>query len=681
MKSDDGHSHLALGIDIGGTFTDFVAYDHASGCVRTLKVLSTPADPAQAVLAGVRDLPLRALAPHAGHTIVHGSTVATNALLERKGARTAFVTTRGIRDVLQIGRQTRRKLYDWFSGSVPALVSPELCLEVQERLDHHGQVLTPLEMQSLPTLLSVLRKSRVESVALSLLFSFVNPEHERRIGHYLRQAGFFVTLSHELIPEFREFERASTTVVNAYVSPTLNRYLGTLDRAFAGIAFHIMQSNGGRIQVAQARQEGVRSLLSGPAGGVVGAAYIGKLAGCSQLITFDMGGTSTDVAVVNGTLRVTSESVVGGMPIRVPMLDIHTVGAGGGSLARVDAGGALRVGPDSAGADPGPACYGRGGRTATVTDANAILGRVPSTGLLGGRLPLDLDAAHQAMAGLVRAWVPDSADPAVTHEEAALGIVQVINAEMERAIRVISVERGHDPGDYVLLSFGGAGGVHACELARALTIGRVLVPLSASTLSALGMLVADVFLDYVQTVMRSGDLPFEELERRFAPLVARAHDDLAIQKVPPQAQQIHCELDIRYRGQSFDLTVPFSPAFHAAFHEQHARRYGYRNEGADLEIVNLRVRAMGHVTPPRMEAQPLGRADSSDAVRETRRLILPSGPCPVPFFDRRALQPGHHLSGPAVIVQDDTTTLLLETDRACVDAWHNLLITIGEPCA
>ncbi len=673
MSPSNTQNSLSIGIDIGGTFTDFVVYDHAACRVKTLKVLSTPADPAEAVMEG-----LRRLTPHAGHTIIHGSTVATNALLERKGARTAFVTTSGFQDVLRIGRQTRCKLYDWFSGGVPALVPPDRCLEVRERLDHRGDVLTPLEPHSLSPLLAALQEQQVEAVALSLLFSFVNPDHERQIGRYLRQAGLFVTMSHELIPEFREFERASTTVVNAYVSPVLNRYLGTLERAFAGSAFHIMQSNGGRMQVAQARQEGIRSLLSGPAGGVAGAAYIGRLAGYSQLITFDMGGTSTDVAVVNGALHVTSEAEVGGMPIRVPVLDIHTVGAGGGSLAHVDAGGALRVGPDSAGADPGPACYGRGGLTATVTDANAVLGRVPSTGFLGGTLPLDQECAHQAVERLARALAHGSADSAVAHEEAALGVIQVVNAEMERAIRVMSVERGHDPREYVLLSFGGAGGVHACELARALAIGRVLVPLAASTLSALGMLTADVFLDYVQTVMRSGDLSFEELERRFAPLVARACDDLTIQKIPPQAQQVQCELDVRYCGQSFDVTVPFSSTFHAAFHAEHARRYGYQNEGVDLEIVNLRVRAMGNVSPPRMEAQPLGDTDASGAVCETRRIILPSGPRTVPFFDRRHLHPGHHLSGPAVIVQEDTTTLLLDTDQARIDAWHNLLITIGE---
>ncbi len=673
MRPPEERPPLSVAVDIGGTFTDFVVYDPADGRLSRLKVPSTPADPAEAVLNG-----LRQIAPTSHLSIIHGSTVATNALLERKGAPTAFVTTQGFRAVLHIGRQTRRSLYDWFSNGVPALVPLDRCLEVRERLDHCGRALTPLDERDLPTLTATLHAQRVESVAVSFLFSFVNSEHERRLAQYLRASGFFVTASHELLPEFREFERASTTVVNAYVSPVLNRYLETLERAAGGRSFHVMQSNGGRIQVAQARQEGVRSLLSGPAGGVVGAAYIGKLAGCSQLITFDMGGTSTDVAVVNGTIQITSEAEIAGMPIRVPVIDIHTVGAGGGSLARVDAGGALRVGPESAGADPGPACYGRGGRTATVTDANAFLGRLPSSGLLGGKLPLDLKAAQKSMTTLAGELARYSGEPHFELEEAALGVLRVVNAEMERAIRVTSVERGRDPRDYVLLSFGGAGGGHACELARLLNVPRVLIPWAASTFSALGMLTAHVSLDYVQTVLCPGDTLFEELERRFVPLVERARADLVTQRVASQACHVHCELDIRYHGQSFELTVPFSPAFRSAFDDAHAHRYGYKNEDADIEIVNLRVRAIGDVNPPRMEAQPQGGADSSRATSYERRLVLPSGPQSVPFFDRRRLQPGHHVSGPAVIVQEDTTILLLETDQAAIDEYRNVMVTIGD---
>ncbi len=670
MNQDSERSSLSVGIDIGGTFTDFVVYDHDAKYEKTFKILSTPDDPAQAVLEG-----FRRLSPSADPTVVHGSTVATNALLERKGACTAFITTQGFRDVLQIGRQTRRRLYDWFSGGVPALVPPDRCLEVRERLDHRGRVLRPLAPKTLAPLIETLRKQRVEAVALSLLFAFVNPEHERRIAQGLRDAGFFVTASHELIPEFREFERASTTVVNAYVSPVLSRYLETLARSFG--SFHVMQSNGGRMQATRARQEGVRSILSGPAGGVVGAESLARLAGFSRIITFDMGGTSTDVSVVDGAIHVTAEAEIAGLPIRVPVIDLHTVGAGGGSLARVDAGGALRVGPESAGADPGPACYGRGGRTATVTDANALLGRLPATGLLGGTLPLDPEAGRQALTVLSRELARHAGVPRVDLEETALGVVSVVNAEMERAIRVISVERGHDPRDYVLLSFGGAGGVHACELARSLNVGRVLIPLAASTLSARGMLTANVFLDYVQTVMCPGETSFEELEGRFVPVIERAQEDLATQKVPLPARRVHCEVALRYEGQSFELTVPFSPDFRAAFHERHAQRYGYRNEAAELEIVNLRVRAIGAVTPPSIEPREIGPPDASEALCHERRVVFASGARTVPFYDRRRFHPGHCIAGPAVIFQDDTTILLSETDHAQVDAWQNLLVTIG----
>ena len=411
---------------------------------------------------------------------------------------------------------------------------------------------------------------------------------------------------------------------------------------------------------------------------MVGAESLARLAGFSRIITFDMGGTSTDVSVVDGAIHVTAEAEIAGLPIRVPVIDLHTVGAGGGSLARVDAGGALRVGPESAGADPGPACYGRGGRTATVTDANALLGRLPATGLLGGTLPLDPEAGRQALTVLSRELARHAGVPRVDLEETALGVVSVVNAEMERAIRVISVERGHDPRDYVLLSFGGAGGVHACELARSLNVGRVLIPLAASTLSARGMLTANVFLDYVQTVMCPGETSFEELEGRFVPVIERAQEDLATQKVPLPARRVHCEVALRYEGQSFELTVPFSPDFRAAFHERHAQRYGYRNEAAELEIVNLRVRAIGAVTPPSIEPREIGAAPMPPKPCATNAESCSlQGPGPFHSMIARRFHPGHCIAGPAVIFQDDTTILLSETDHAQVDAWQNLLVTIG----
>jgi len=508
---ENHHNLLRVGIDIGGTFTDFVVYHPHTGGIDTFKVLSTPGDPAEAVLKGLADLE-RQVKFTSAVAIIHGSTVATNALLERKGARTALVATRGFRDVLQIGRQNRPSLYDFNADPPEPLVSVDERLEVNERVDHTGRVLQPLDPTNLNSLISDLSSSNIESVAVCLLFSFLHPEHEKLIAEKLRSAGYFVSASHEILPEYREYERTSTTVVNAYVSPVMDRYLSHLENALSSgddsPHLRVMQSNGGVISLEDARKNGVRCILSGPAGGLVGARYYGALAQFNleehqpgtnssgiRLITFDMGGTSTDVSLIENEPRLTSESVVGGCPIRVPVLDIHTIGAGGGSIASVDLGGALRVGPQSAGADPGPACYGRGDLP-TVTDANLVLGRLAPEFFLGGQMRLDAARAE----GSLRRIGKELGFGSKGAVQAALGVVEIANAHMERALRVISVERGHDPRDFTLLSFGGAGSLHAADLARRLGIPFVLVPPLASTLSAFGMLAADVVKDYSQGI-------------------------------------------------------------------------------------------------------------------------------------------------------------------------------------
>lgn len=673
MSGDPSSTQLLIGIDIGGTFTDFVLFDKTTSKVSTFKILSTPSNPAKAVLQGLERIPNKF-----PQTIIHGSTVATNALLERKGARTAFVTTKGFRDVLLLGRQNRRILYDWFSGGVQPLVPSELCFEVSERIDHQGHILIDLDTNELPHLVHSLNNQKVQSVAISTLFSFTNPRHEQLVANRLRDAGFFVTPSHELLPEFREYERASTAVVNAFVSPVLDQYLGELEDAFGSSTFHIMQSNGGRIQATQARQHGVRSILSGPAGGVVGALHVAKQIGFDRLITFDMGGTSTDVSLVHSEIETTSEAEVGGFPIRVPVMDIHTVGAGGGSLTRVDEGGALRVGPESAGADPGPVCYGRGGRVPTVTDANVLLGRLPASGLLGGQMSLDIEASSQALGELGKQLKlhPDAGLSAI--ESVALGVIQVVNAQMERAIRVISVERGYDPRDYVLVSFGGAGGVHACDLARGMGIRQVLIPSLASTLSALGMLTAETRVDAVQTVMKSDNPSFETLQEYFAPMIEKSETDLKAQGIGSDQIEILCELDIRYVGQSFELTVPFSTAYRANFDALHQQRYGYQQSEAPIEIVNIRVCGIGGTQQPSPSRLPFEKsADSSCAVIRTNRLVLAIGPVMAPLVSRERLRAGHELDGPAVIVQEDTTVLLGPNDHARIDEYANLLVDIG----
>jgi N-methylhydantoinase A len=714
---------LRIGIDIGGTFTDFVVYDPSTQQIRTFKLLSTPRDPAEAVLRGLelirtKSNPSSVISDQSQvtdgcslMTVIHGSTVATNALLERKGACTALVTTLGFRDVLQIGRQNRPALYDLFADPPPPLIPEELRFEVDERVGQTGEVLRSLDPAQVDGLVEELKVQNARSVAVCLLFSFLHPEHEQIIAGKLRAAGFLVSVSSEIIPEYREYERTSTTAVNAYISPVLDKYLSHLEEALTalpqsciaewgrvgegvkvererGVRLRVMQSNGGIISPGEARRQAVRCILSGPAGGVVGCEYVGKAALTPQpplpkagerelkVITFDMGGTSTDVSLIDGTPQITTEATVSGCPIRVPMLDIHTIGAGGGSIAYVDAGGALRVGPESAGADPGPACYGKGSSTGpgqalpTVTDANLVLGRLSAEHFLGGQMPLDEERAHAALAKLGKELGLDA-----TH--AALGVVQVANAHMERALRVISVARGHDPRRFTLLSFGGAGGLHAADLARGLGTPRVLVPPLASTLSAFGMLAADVIKDYTQTVMLPGDTPIAELAGRLAPFAERGRREVKKEGITADRIRVERFLDMRYQGQSYELIVPFSEQVMATFHEIHQKTYGYARPEAPVEIVNLRLRAVGETTPPPLAPQPLSRPASTAALLDKRDVFYTDGRLVTPFYRAESLRPGNRLSGPAVVVRADTTILLGPADQAEVDVYSNLIIQVG----
>ncbi len=677
---------MRLGIDIGGTFTDFVLCDEAGGELQTHKLLSTPDDPAHAVFAGLSHL-LHGDGP-VPLSIVHGSTVATNALLERKGARTAFVATAGFRDLLTIGRQNRSHLHDFGAGRPAPLIPPERCFEVNERVDHRGHVLMPLAADELPALVAKLRAEGVEAVAVCLLFSFLHPEHEQAIAAPLSAAGIDVSISSDILPAFREYERASTTAINAYVSPVMDRYIGRLAGRL-GAHLRIMQSNGGSLSAGAARRQAVRCILSGPAGGAVGALQVARIAGYDRVLTFDMGGTSTDVSLLDGDIRVTSEAEIGGLPIGVPVIDIHTVGAGGGSLAGIDVGGALQVGPQSAGADPGPACYGRGGVLTTVTDANLVLGRLPAEHFLGGQMPLDTEAGAAALDALARQAGVRAQDGLSAGEAAALGVVQIANAHMERALRVISVERGYDPADFTLVSFGGAGGLHACDLARSLGMRRVLIPPTAAVLSAFGMLVADVVKDDVQTVMlsyypetlrsaQSDRTVSVELERLLAPLMDRCRSGLLADGVPASRIELYPQLDMRYRGQSYELTIPFTDGFLAAFHAGHERLYGHSDPEAPIEIVNVRVRGVGKVDPPSLTRVNPGPSDPTLALLGQRRVVQSNGTAvQAPLYDGGRLRPGHRLSGPALVVQPDTTILLAAGDAAEVDPWGNLVVTLA----
>jgi len=694
-------SGLRIGIDIGGTFTDFVVFDPSTGSLKSLKLLTTTENPAWVVMEGLNQIVSDLNQPE-GETmdIIHGSTVATNALIEHKGARTALVTTEGFRDVLQIGRQNRPELYN-LTPQIPAPIIPEdLRFEAVERVDHRGAVIKPLEETSLFKLMGELDSRDVEAVAVCLLFSFLNPSHEQKIGRLLCDHGYFVSLSSEVLPEYREYERMSTTAVNAYVSPILNRYLAYLDERLSelnsDINFRILQSNGGSINVQQARSKGVRSILSGPAGGVVGAHAVGsnishvlfeeiKTGSNTNIstITFDMGGTSTDVSLVDEVPRVTTEAVVAGFPIRVPVLDIHTIGAGGGSIAHVDPGGALRVGPHSAGSDPGPACYGKGD-FATVTDANLALGRLAPEFFLGGRLSL-----QEGKSGKVLSVIGEQLG--LNLFQTALGVVEIVNAHMERALRVISVERGYDPKYCRMLSFGGSGGLHAVDLARRTGIPVVVIPPLASTLSAYGMLVADVIKDYALTVMLDTGDDQPELDGLFAPMVQNGLNEMADEGICSDRIHIEKHLDLRYKGQSYELRVPYVPDYIQVFHRQHSKTYGYSQPGEPVEIVNIRVRGVGKIDPPLLREIPPGGSNPAGAFIENKPVIFGTGGsvsteskgryCTIstPFYLWDRLQADNRVSGPSVVVRSDTTVLLSPGDKAVIDRYANLVIEVGKP--
>jgi N-methylhydantoinase A/oxoprolinase/acetone carboxylase beta subunit len=646
--------YMRIGVDAGGTFTDFVVL-RDDGSLESFKLPSNPRAPARVILAGIERA---AAGGHRGKVdVVHGSTVATNALLERKGARTAFVTTAGFEDLLEIGRQNRAELYNLTPGPSRLFVERALCFGIEERMNPDGSVLRAPTAAGLRRLGAKLKRARVQSIAICFLHSYQNPAHERAAVKALTREGVYVCASHEISPEFREYERASTTAVNAYVGPLMEAYLGELERGKVknarGLRIAIMQSNGGLLSARDASRHPVRTVLSGPAGGVVGVVACARAGGFRRVLGFDMGGTSSDVSLADGAPRETTEAVIDGLPIRIPMLDIHTVGAGGGSIARVDAGGLLRVGPESAGAEPGPACYGRG-TDATVTDAHVVLGRVEA--LLGGSLPMHADRAAAAVERIAsRLKLPLAV--------AAAGILRVANANMERAIRTVSVERGYDPRDFALAAFGGCGGLHACEIASELGIRTVIVPRYAGALSALGMLMADAVRDYSAGVLGRGDLDarFAHLERR----ARRESPDATPETI------IERSADLRYLGQSYEINVPFTSSFGACaarFHREHAKLYGYSNPGREVEVVALRVRARTPHPKPRLTA-PRSPAGSSVA----RRVFVDGSWRDLKVWNRQDLGVANR-PGPALVLDYGSTTLIPPGWRFRLDRVGNLVV-------
>ncbi|HEY0385149.1 MAG TPA: hydantoinase/oxoprolinase family protein [Pyrinomonadaceae bacterium] len=665
---------MRVGVDTGGTFTDFVF--EAEGGWRLFKLTSTPMDASQAIIEGLERVAQETGARLGDIEVVHGTTVGTNALLERRGARVALLTTAGFEDVLVIGRQARPALYDFNAVRPEPLVPEALRFGVRERVAADGSVLEELSERALNSLIEKLRRARVEAIAVCLLFSFVRPEHERRIHEALKKLGVPLSISHRILPEYREYERTSTVTINAYLQPLMGAYLKRLE-ARAPV-LRVMQSSGGGISAAAAAMEPVRTILSGPAGGVVGALEVARAVRVENLITFDMGGTSTDVALCEGAqLRMTNEAVVAGLPVAVSMMDIHTVGAGGGSIARVDAGGSLRVGPESAGADPGPACYGRG-RLPTVTDANLLLGRFGGAGLLGGEFALDRERARAAFLELAKA-MSAQAHRRVSVREAALGVVQVVNAGMEKALRTISVERGYDPREFTLLPFGGAGGLHAVELARALRIPRIIMPRAAGALSALGALGADVVKETSRTVMlKATSAHRAQLERVFKEMERAARAALSLEGFKGARQRHERRLAARYLGQSFELEIKWTPRSNLAdaFHQAHRARYGYAQEANTVEIVSARLRSSGFVERLKKARAPAGS--------RTRALARPRAEVAVYFgvgpparaalYVRDELKAGARLRSPSIVTEYSATTLIPPGARAALDTHGNIII-------
>ena len=666
-----------LGVDTGGTFTDFVYYDGES--VHIHKVLSTPQSPEKAILQGIAEMQLSTRGLH----LIHGSTVATNAVLEGKGVNTVYITNTGFADVLTIGRQARRELYNLMPRPRAPLIPQTHCLEVNTRLSAKAELLQPLMEEDIDQLLQKIKQLKPDAVAINLLFSFLDARQEKILKQAIMkmlqtqsESAPFVCCSSDVLPEYKEYERGMATALNAYVGPLMQGYLNQLSEDLevgnskAAASLSVLQSSGGTIDAAQAGQNAVKLLLSGPAGGLKGAQYVAALSGESKLLSFDMGGTSTDVALIDGEIKLSSEASIADYPVAVPMVDMHTIGAGGGSIAMVDAGGLLNVGPQSAGANPGPACYGKGGAQPTVTDANLVLGRLRADGFLGKGMQLDIAAAQKAMQLVAKPL-------GLSIEEAALGVVRIANQHMVRALREISVQRGYNPEDFVLTCFGGAGGLHVCALADALRMKRAIVPIYGGVLSALGMLVAQPTRELSSSLIQgllSSDL--SQLQQKFTELEQQGVAELR-SELSDTVLSIQRSMDLRYQGQSFTLNLPWNGSTKAeldelqqAFNCLHKSTYGHALD-MPVELVNVRVSIKGGRPPFELPKISARYEDDQSAMIEVSCFGVDQ---PVPVYQREALKAGQEIKGPALILEKVSTTLLDEHWSCIVDAWGNLLL-------
>jgi N-methylhydantoinase A len=680
---------IRIAVDTGGTFTDLCLLDERSGRFSVIKLPSTPANPALAVIEGVKKiLAGLSVSPAAVSFFIHGTTVATNALLEGKGAPVSLITTEGFEDVILIGRQNRPKLYDHWARRPRPLVPRSRCFGVRERILHNGDVLTPMDECQVEEIVKTAKAAGTRSIAVSLMHAYANPTHEIRIKEIVEDIfpESYVTLSSDVLPEFREYERTSTICINAYVMPRVNDYVQYLEERLQkiGVAseLYIMQSNGGVITAETARSMSARTVLSGPAGGALTGAMLAGICGSGDIITVDVGGTSSDICLIEDREpRLTTESDIEGYPIKLPMIDINTIGAGGGSIAWIDSGGALQVGPVSAGADPGPICYGRGGTEPTVTDANAILGRINPDYLLGGDMPVYLDDARRIVNEKI-------AKPLKLNLfEAAEGIIRVVNANMIRGIRRVSVERGYDPREFVLVPFGGAGPLHGAELALALNMKVIVIPAHPGIGSAFGMLSADVRHDFVKTYVSSMEvLDYQRMENYFRSMEEQAVAQLAKENFTGDAVVLNRMVDMRYLRQAYELTVPFTDSrcepkslaeLQRRFHEIHNREYGYAREQETVEIVNLRLVALGKL--PGLQLQAGGEESTGKPQPFAyRQVYFNEKPLNTGIFKREDLMPGQEIAGPAVIEQLDSTIVLPPEFNAKNDLYGNLILKIKD---
>ena len=680
-----------VAVDTGGTFSDFVFFDEERGEITITKVPSTPKQPFQAVLNGVSELLEKGVEAKDISFFSHGTTVGTNTLLEEKGARTGLLVTEGFRGIYEVMEQSRGygpATYNLFFEKPSLLATPYYTEEIPERIDFRGEVLRPMDVESSLQAIRNLKTKKVESVAVSLLFSFLNQDHELKIKEIVKEEfpEANLSLSCEILPQIREFYRMSTTVINAYIAPTMSRYLGNLEEKLRKMGvitpkLYIMQSNGGVSTFQTARKVPVTTVLSGPAGGVIASLCISQGAGIKNIITFDMGGTSCDVALIHeGTPVITTQGKINQRPISLPMLDIHTVSAGGGTIARIDSVGALQVGPDSAGADPGPICYDYNGEEVTITDANVILGVLNPDHFLGGRLKLNKTKAER----LVEEKIARPLD--LSLQEAAEGILKIINAKMEEAIKAVSSQRGYDIRDFTLVAFGGAGPMHAGRIALDLGIPSLLIPWTPGVTSALGLLMSDVKHDYVRSKLVSlGELDLDEINGLFAQLTAQANSDLRSEGFVDSEIVLHPFLDLRYAGQGYELTVP-SPMpplkptdldlMRHRFHNQHEQAHGHKAESEPVELVSLRLISVGMVPHAKLSpATPTGR--KVEEARTGERAIFfgrDPGILNCPIYSRDLLEPNHRIAGPAVIEQMDTTTVVHPEQEATVDDYRNLMV-------